>query len=113
MRNNRDRAREQLADWKKRNPERWKEINSSSSARRRAVQRDPNAERFSRRDVWERDGNICLYCEDELTYDSWHMDHFVPISRGGKHSMANCVVSCQPCNNRKANKMPEEFIFNA
>lgn len=110
MKENPDRARGQLNQWKERNPERWREISSSASARRRARKRDSDAECFSRREIWDRDGNICLYCEGELTYDSWHMDHFVPLSRGGLHRASNCVVSCIPCNSQKHNSMPEEFI---
>jgi 5-methylcytosine-specific restriction endonuclease McrA len=60
--------------------------------------------RFSRGNVYTRDGFRCQYCttkcaERELTYD-----HVVPRSAGGRTEWTNIVAACKPCNNRKANK---------
>ena len=43
-------------------------------------------------------GGLCCYCERA----PWtHMDHVLPISKGGKTTAANCVPACAPCNYRK------------
>jgi len=35
------------------------------------------------------------------------IDHVVPVSKGGpKEDPNNCVIACQGCNSRKADKMP-------
>ena len=92
-----------------RNPEVIRERgNQSSSLRRRLA--ECVVEAFSRADVWVKGGGECIYCERELDEGLWDMDHFVPISLGGSHTLANCVAACRGCNRRKRNKMPEVFI---
>lgn len=37
------------------------------------------------------------------------IDHIIPRARGGHHyKKANLVVACRKCNQRKANKTPDE-----
>ena len=39
------------------------------------------------------------------------LDHVVPRSQGGaEYDRSNIVIACHPCNQRKGNKMPEEFL---
>lgn len=61
--------------------------------------------------AFERDGNECYYCgKGDLDNNDLHIDHKIPISRGGKTTVDNLVVACSNCNNRKYNKTDEEFI---
>lgn len=56
--------------------------------------------------------NLCFYCEDSLKYDkSTHIEHLLPISRGGKNDWQNLVLSCQRCNNQKKDKTLAEFCI--
>lgn len=48
----------------------------------------------------------CVYCG--APYE--HQDHFIPLSKGGTHTADNVVPACGPCNQRKSNKDPLEFI---
>lgn len=58
-----------------------------------------------RNKVFERDAGKCGYCEGQLLYDeTWHIDHIVPVSRGGTNDEANLVLSCVACNLKKAAK---------
>ena len=53
----------------------------------------------------ERDGAACRYCgatEGELT-----LDHVIAKSRGGLLTPWNAVLCCRPCQDRKANHLPE------
>lgn len=43
-------------------------------------------------------GFKCVYCSDTLHPNSWHLDHFTSISRGGKNMLENLVASCGTCN---------------
>lgn len=52
----------------------------------------------------------CSYCPAVVHGKDAHIDHVIPLSRGGKHLLSNLCVSCQPCNNRKYNKLPHEFL---
>jgi len=36
----------------------------------------------------------CFYCRKEVK-TGWTLDHFVPISRGGKHELANLRIACR------------------
>lgn len=60
---------------------------------------------FSKRNIMVRDDYKCMYCggRTHLT-----IDHVIPISKGGKSNFDNCVTSCQPCNNKKGNRIPSE-----
>ena len=58
--------------------------------------------------LFRRDKNICLYCGNAFAVHDLSRDHVKPLSRGGKDSWTNVVTSCRRCNNRKADRLPEE-----
>lgn len=48
----------------------------------------------------------CAYCR----VTTWeHMDHFIPISRGGGTTQSNCVPACRTCNLEKGGLLVEEI----
>lgn len=53
----------------------------------------------------ERDGEHCVWCSTPLTYRSIHatVDHIRCRSHGGADALDNLVLSCAPCNHRRAN----------
>jgi 5-methylcytosine-specific restriction endonuclease McrA len=63
--------------------------------------------------LFEKQNGRCLYC-GELLYASFdkqiHIDHKIPISRGGSNYIENIALSCADCNTRKFNKTAEEFL---
>lgn len=60
------------------------------------------------RQLVERDGPGCFYCSSELMEPEVTFDHFVPRSKGGENTVENFRISCQPCNNRKGDRHPDE-----
>lgn len=50
----------------------------------------------------------CWYCQAELG-DTYHADHFMPLSKGGTNDIGNIRLACPGCNLSKNNKMPWEF----
>lgn len=54
----------------------------------------------------------CIYCGERVggAYKRFHVDHYIPLSKGGPHHIDNLVLACQRCNQRKYNKMPWEFM---
>lgn len=62
--------------------------------------------------LFARDSYRCQYCgkhrADLRGRDFLTRDHILPASRGGENSWDNVVTACSPCNNRKANRLPEE-----
>ena len=59
---------------------------------------------LSRRAVFTRDGQTCVYCGGSAT----SIDHVVPRSRGGEHVWENVVAACRPCNTAKRDRLLSE-----
>jgi hypothetical protein len=55
-----------------------------------------------------RDGRLCRYCG--ATDGPFHIDHVVPVSRGGSNNDDNLCVACAPCNLRKSAKVGREWV---
>jgi 5-methylcytosine-specific restriction endonuclease McrA len=56
----------------------------------------------------KRDGRKCFYCKKRLG-SSFHIDHKVPVNRGGRSEMANYVLACMQCNQEKHAKTIGEY----
>jgi len=67
-----------------------------------------NKVRFSRTNVFTRDGFRCQYCGDRKGTDELNYDHVVPRVRGGKTGWENIVTSCYACNDRKGSRTPDQ-----
>lgn len=63
---------------------------------------------FSRKALVKRDKSSCQFCSKKLTASQITIDHVLPRAQGGVTSFTNCVVSCQACNNKKADRTPEQ-----
>lgn len=66
--------------------------------------------------VWEKTGGYCWHCFEALNWDRYHMDHVVPKSLGGRHSIDNLMPACEHCNlsrNNKLNWHPERIMPRA
>ena len=59
--------------------------------------------KFSRVNVYQRDGYRCQYCGIQFTVRELSYDHVVPRSAGGRTDWLNIVTACKACNTRKAN----------
>jgi 5-methylcytosine-specific restriction endonuclease McrA len=67
--------------------------------------------KFNRNNVFARDKYLCQYCGDKFSRDELTFDHVMPKSRGGATNWHNIVTSCHTCNNKKADRTPEECGF--
>lgn len=59
--------------------------------------------RYSKQNVFLRDGYICQYCGDDVSRSSATLDHVLPTSLGGKSTFENSVCACGTCNANKGN----------
>lgn len=61
--------------------------------------------------LWVRESSVilCHWCGRPVPRRLRHVDHKIPLAKGGKHCVANLVPSCRSCNCRKHASMPEEF----
>lgn len=50
----------------------------------------------------------CAYCRVKLG-SFFHVDHIIPLYRGGTNDRKNLQILCQPCNQSKSHKDPIDF----
>lgn len=77
--------REQRRRYFKRHPEKAKE-----KARKHQIR--------SRSKVYSRGNGACYMCHEPVSFESFHVDHVIPVSRGGSNEAWNLRVSCSRCN---------------
>jgi 5-methylcytosine-specific restriction endonuclease McrA len=53
-------------------------------------------------------GHCCAICKQTL--HKYHVDHVIPISKGGSNNKDNLQILCRDCNMSKYNKDPIEYI---
>jgi 5-methylcytosine-specific restriction endonuclease McrA len=53
--------------------------------------------------------NKCIACLKDIA-EKYHIDHIYALSKGGGNGEDNIQLLCQPCNNKKHNKDPIEFL---
>lgn len=52
--------------------------------------------------------NNCWWCGKNVG-DNYHVDHRIPLSRGGSNAPENLCISCPECNLSKHTKLPQEW----
>ena len=57
--------------------------------------------------------HTCAYCGCELNKDNHHMEHIVPISKGGGTTQKNIIPSCESCNwSKHAKTLADWYRFS-
>ena len=51
----------------------------------------------------------CAYCGMELGFDSFQVDHVVPLRSGGKDEISNMLPACRSCNHYKHTLTVQQF----
>ena len=73
-----------------------------------AFRRHRKPVKFSRVNIYGRDGYSCQYCGAKKAIAELTYDHVVPRAQGGKTIWSNIVTACETCNSRKANRTPTQ-----
>lgn len=55
----------------------------------------------------------CAYCESDLKFADSHIDHIIPVSKGGLGTLSNTVLVCSKCNLSKRAKTLRRFCVDA
>lgn len=53
-------------------------------------------------------GSKCWWCDNALNGD-YHIDHRIPLARGGSNDPSNLCIACPTCNMSKGAKLPHEW----
>jgi 5-methylcytosine-specific restriction endonuclease McrA len=88
--------------WQKQNPEKAKLIRAGIKGRRRARIKANGFERFSLKEILNRDGYRCHICTKRVLPKDLSFDHLIPISKGGPHTRQNVAVAHLSCNKKRA-----------
>ena len=86
-----------------------------AAACRRARIKENGVEEFSYEDLrifWLGQNILddrCYYCLKSLPDGPEHIDHYIPVAKGGSHTKVNLRPSCADCNLKKRDKDPIDF----
>jgi len=58
---------------------------------------------------YQRQKGKCYYCKVKLG-KAYHVDHVIPLSKGGSNGPENLVIACPSCNLSKRNKLLHEWL---
>jgi len=80
--------------------------------RRKAKLKSVLVVQVSKKDLRKRFATFndcCAYCGKLESFDTLHIDHFMPVAKGGTHVLSNLVPACKACNYSKRDHHPEEW----
>jgi len=88
-------------EWKKKNPEKVALARAAYRARKLLAQ----TYLIAFKDMIRLKNAACFYCGAA----AHQIDHIIPLSRGGNHSIGNLAPACTTCNTSKNNKTVMEW----
>lgn len=102
---NKEKAKETVKKWQKANPQkvyaaRLRRLLRLLTSEGSGTPFDEQAQLFSQ-------CGRCAYCGAPL--EKYHVDHVIPLSRGGSDLAANKVLACPSCNTSKGDQLPGEW----
>lgn len=116
---NRDAINAARAEWWRTHPEEARAQAARTRLRRQQAKTCDHAACLALGPVqlaWQTNPHVCYLCGTQLFLSSKpgelghaHLDHVMPISRGGLHCAENLRPACASCNHRKHKRTPDEF----
>jgi len=119
--NNAEKSKEYSRLWRKNNPDKVKQYHTDysnknkekeslrfreKSSRRRLQIKNNGVYKISPKDLKRLVTQPCFHCSKT---ENQTLDHIIPISRGGTHSVGNLQTLCLQCNLSKATKTMMEW----
>ena len=101
----RDQCLQAIDEWRQRNPEKYRESRRNGNRRRESRLAAVPYEAIDERLLWELDDQVCYLCGKYVEFGDHHVDHIVPLSRGGVTLYENLAVTHPDCNTRKRNRI--------
>lgn len=105
--NKRKEANARIEEWRRRNREQSRSYVRNRRAKLKSSGGTHNGEDIKRLISGQK--GCCWWCGRKIPLGRHHVDHRIPIARGGSNGPENLVISCAPCNHKKSSKMPWEM----
>lgn len=102
----RDRKLEKQKQWARANSENIRIRAMRRRSRVKSADGDVTTEEVMMQ--YKRQRTKCYYCGC-LLMGNYHIDHVIPISRGGRNAIDNIVLACPSCNREKNARLPHEW----
>lgn len=101
---NRDKVRTYKKRYEKRNPHVRRAVKANRRARCGGRLPGDVVQR-----LMDSQGGRCVACDAHLKDTGHHLDHIVPLVRGGTNTKDNVQLLCPPCNWSKGARTPEQW----
>ena len=93
--------------WRIKYPERARKSDSIKKARRYNAPGSFLPQQIT--ELYKKQKGNCVICKSTL-HKKFHVDHVMPLARGGTNYIENIQLLCAPCNMSKSDKDPIEFM---
>lgn len=107
----REKHAKQMANWRRRNPEEHKirhvYANGKRKARMNVYKCDFTYDELRELKRRALEYKLCPLCQCEP--EKWHLEHAIPLCRGGSHTKDNVFYCCSFCNMEKHDKTLEDY----
>lgn len=89
----------------------WEEFEGSKNHDKKPYfDYSPKKNNNLKQQLFLRDGNLCFYCHEPITYENATVEHLLSRSLGGNNRKENLCLACGPCNSRAGDKSIVEKI---
>ncbi len=111
---NRELAERQRQKWAADHPEKYKASYQAAWHKRRArlINSTVNPRSIQIFILGVRKSKLvnCYYCQELTPGRSAHIDHVIPLSKGGPHSVENLCATCPKCNLSKHDSLIQDWM---
>jgi 5-methylcytosine-specific restriction endonuclease McrA len=97
------------AEYRERNREKLREVHRIEASPRRAIKASAGSDTIHPLIVLEHDDGMCGICGDDVDPLKFHVDHVIPLARGGSHTYDNVQAAHPTCNIRKGARLVDSL----
>ena len=101
---------EATSRWRENNRDRARALSRAQYGKREALKNGSSSRSVSTEEARRIIGQPCANCG---AAENIHIDHIIPLSRGGAHSIGNLQPLCAYCNISKGNSLQIEWRFRS
>ena len=102
-----DRYRANAKKWRLNNKQKHNTANRNREARKKNSLGQHTYEDILR--LFVEQNGLCTYCGKKLELTDYHVDHNIPLAKGGSNGSENICLCCPPCNLHKHTMTGEEY----